>query len=323
MQKNHLKSNFLRKWTEFKKASMLQSRRDYAESIDVIKDRREKILKSNFRKWQIDVLKEFNTQYEDLSPVITLSHELKDDLAVLLLDHYWRTSESLIHGIDFGEVKQVVEIPFDGSNEDNDYIDFLIPQILRDIENSINDHISVQSPIHYESIVETTEKMGNEAKSIANKSLEAVFSVVLGRKLAGRETTVSVTETNWIAESSQAIALEVTTPVIGIADKEQLKELQKISPNTTLKNTDIDELFFSESSLGISKFKDEISHPMKEWLTMGDKRVRETHKVMDAVQIKAELPFKLKGGLMMFPSDASLGVSFLEIIGCRCMAVYY
>lgn len=310
-------------WNESKKASITRLKADYISYVDSIKDSREKALKRDFRKWQIDVLEEFNAQYEHKYHVLKLPQELKDDLKYLLKNHYLRTSEALIGGIDFGEVKKVVEIPIDVAPRNENEVDFLMPQVLKDIEDSINDFIEVTFPEKLSSIEETTEKMGNLSKYLADRDDEIIFSVVLGRKLAGRETTISVTETNWIAEGSQTIALETTTAVVGIADKEQLKELQKISPNTTLMNTDIEELFLSESAYGISVWRDEIAHPQKEWITMGDRRVRETHQVLDGETISADQPFTLKGGKMMFPSDSSLGASFLEIVGCRCMAIYF
>ena len=61
----------------------------------------------------------------------------------------------------------------------------------------------------------------------------------------------------------------------------------------------------------------------KRWITMRDKKVRETHKEVDG-QIKAigDL-FYVGGSLMGYPRDGSLGASSSEIVGCRCSIQYF
>jgi len=57
---------------------------------------------------------------------------------------------------------------------------------------------------------------------------------------------------------------------------------------------------------------------LKTWATMGDNRVRGTHKEVDGVSIPIEEPFEVGDSLLMFPRDTSLGASRDEIDGCRC-----
>ena len=62
----------------------------------------------------------------------------------------------------------------------------------------------------------------------------------------------------------------------------------------------------------------------KEWVNMGDKRVRKTH-VKAGGQIKPIMePFEVGNSLLMYPGDyGSHGASAEEIVGCRCHARYF
>lgn len=56
----------------------------------------------------------------------------------------------------------------------------------------------------------------------------------------------------------------------------------------------------------------------KQWVTMGDNKVRQTHRAA-AGQIRLlEEPFIVGDSMMMFPQDSSLGASAAEIVNCRC-----
>lgn len=62
----------------------------------------------------------------------------------------------------------------------------------------------------------------------------------------------------------------------------------------------------------------QLGYEGKQWLTMGDEKVRQTHREA-AGQIRAlDEPFLVGDSLLMFPQDSSLGASAEEIINCRC-----
>ena len=62
----------------------------------------------------------------------------------------------------------------------------------------------------------------------------------------------------------------------------------------------------------------QAGYTKKKWNTMGDSKVRTSHKRASG-QIKfLEEPFILGDSLMMFPLDTSLGASAKEIVNCRC-----
>lgn len=62
---------------------------------------------------------------------------------------------------------------------------------------------------------------------------------------------------------------------------------------------------------------------MKRWLTMGDKRVRATHKEVGGTSKPIGEPFYVGGSLLLYPRDFSLGASTAETAGCRCSIEYY
>ena len=61
----------------------------------------------------------------------------------------------------------------------------------------------------------------------------------------------------------------------------------------------------------------------KEWISMRDNRVRQTHRIADS-QVKPIMePFEVGNSLMQFVGDSSLGADAEEIVGCRCHVRYF
>lgn len=62
---------------------------------------------------------------------------------------------------------------------------------------------------------------------------------------------------------------------------------------------------------------------MKRWLTMGDKRVRATHKEVGGTSKPIGEPFYVGDSLMMFPRDTQYSPPNSLVCGCRCSIEYY
>ena len=60
----------------------------------------------------------------------------------------------------------------------------------------------------------------------------------------------------------------------------------------------------------------------KTWRTMGDNRVRESHRMLNLTTLPIAEPFSIMGSAMKFPKDESLGADREELVGCRCWATY-
>ena len=59
----------------------------------------------------------------------------------------------------------------------------------------------------------------------------------------------------------------------------------------------------------------------KEWCISGLGNTRESHEAMDGVVVDMDEPFKLPGGLMMYPHDTSMDADAGEIINCACACI--
>lgn len=59
----------------------------------------------------------------------------------------------------------------------------------------------------------------------------------------------------------------------------------------------------------------------KQWCISGLGNTRDSHLLMDGVEVDQEEPFSLEGGLMMYPHDTSMGADAAEIINCACTCI--
>lgn len=66
----------------------------------------------------------------------------------------------------------------------------------------------------------------------------------------------------------------------------------------------------------------EAGYTNKIWVTVGDNRVRDTHREVDGLEIPINDAFEVGDSLLMFPKDTSLGASSAEIDNCRCWLEY-
>lgn len=61
----------------------------------------------------------------------------------------------------------------------------------------------------------------------------------------------------------------------------------------------------------------------KQWISMKDKRVRETHKDVDDDVKLIQEPFLVGNSLLLYPKDTSLDADPSEIVNCRCIVKYF
>ena len=116
----------------------------------------------------------------------------------------------------------------------------------------------------------------------------AIAGAVLHRRLKGRLITTAMTETQMAAEAAKATEAEV---------------LSGLPPSVT----------------GGSPQQPEVT---KEWVTVGDSRVREAHLAADGQERLMNTPFDVDGEQLRWPGDDGLGASLGNIINCRCSAGY-
>lgn len=61
----------------------------------------------------------------------------------------------------------------------------------------------------------------------------------------------------------------------------------------------------------------------KRWVSMKDRRVRETHKIVDDDVKLIQEPFLVGDSLLQYPKDTLLGADPSEIVNCRCIVKYF
>ena len=71
---------------------------------------------------------------------------------------------------------------------------------------------------------------------------------------------------------------------------------------------------------GHEEFEDAIreGYTTKIWVTMKDKRVRETHREVDEHEIPIDEPFAVGGSLLLYPKDETYDPDPEETVNCRC-----
>ena len=126
-----------------------------------------------------------------------------------------------------------------------------------------------------------------ETEKIANRKLKDKFK--------GREDTIALTETQFVAEKTKRVEASVLSRA---------------------RNGDID--IVSAANGTITAAPDLT----KEWVAILDELTRDSHAQADGQIVTANDPFVVQGELLMEPGDTSLGASASNTIGCRCSALY-
>lgn len=117
--------------------------------------------------------------------------------------------------------------------------------------------------------------------------LAIIAGALLSRKLSGRIRGISSLETQAPAETAKATEAQILT----------------FQPPSVTGGTPTD------------------VPVMREWVTVGDERVRRAHVGADAQTVGMNEPFTVGGQLLRWPGDTSLGATVDNVINCRCSAV--
>lgn len=81
----------------------------------------------------------------------------------------------------------------------------------------------------------------------------------------------------------------------------------------------------SESAWEYNEYKQAKNNgkTSKQWVDIGDKKERETHREVGGTVIPIDDVFAVGNSLMRFPKDVYYGAEAKEIVNCRCHARYY
>lgn len=160
-----------------------------------------------------------------------------------------------------------------------------------------------------DAISQAREALREQDKPADNRSLAATALAILKRILRGRVDLIAVTETQTAAETAKAIEASVVTRTVipGIPlprDIVPLLEPAVVQPGAGPRITP------AQTTL------------KKSWLTLRDKKVRDTHRAAEGQTRAVNEAFNVGNSRMMYPGDTSLGAPIREIAHCRCSAQY-
>lgn len=209
---------------------------------------------------------------------------LEPDVAAALNEHYTKTA-------DVFATQLIADLPDDilATVDEETLIEeaLAIYFVARAAEQAAIITATNQKNID-ESIVTARETLDADDKPLTHREQARTAGVLTSRKLRGRLQSISTTETQNAAETSKGTAAEV---LIG-----RTPSIVSGSP----------------SDANVSK----------EWVTVGDEKVRQVHVSADSQTVDLSKPFVVDGQLLRWPGDTALGASAGNVIHCRCSSIY-
>lgn len=140
-----------------------------------------------------------------------------------------------------------------------------------------------------EAINQARELAAEELRIASTQELSADATAILKRKLRNRIDRIVNTETQKAAEAAKFTEAEV---------------ISNIKPRI----------------LGGSR--NQQTGTRKQWMTVGDKRVRPAHRLANGQIRNLNDPFEVGGEYLMHPGDNSMGATIGNLANCRCISKY-
>lgn len=139
-----------------------------------------------------------------------------------------------------------------------------------------------------QAITQARELLEEQGESTDKRSIALTATAILKRKFKGRVDNIVMTETQNSAESTKHLTGESLDRAI-------------------IESPDID-----TAPVGVVT---------KTWMTVGDNKVRPTHKVANGQKRLLSQSFIVGGQFLKHPGDRSLGATAEETSGCRCSSI--
>ena len=138
-----------------------------------------------------------------------------------------------------------------------------------------------------QSIADAAELRDDADKPFSRRDQAVFAGVGTLRKLKGRQQSIAITETQNAAETAKATEADVLAG----------RKPSVVAASGAPANID------------------------KEWVTVGDQNVRDSHVLADSQTQDVSKPFTVEGQLLRYPGDTSLGATAANVINCRCSSV--
>lgn len=325
-------------------ANVTKEIRKEANAATKKKDRLEKSLQRSLKKYNAKIVEDFVRSIARGVAAVMLTTDEQLALKKLLLRHHLDAAKTFaLFNIDRFATKQIANI---------------VDQTQGKIAEDIFRLIETRSPEQASFIVTTIENEKQIALSAAEELLtnetDTVFGIdrralavtagtILNNRLNNHAPTIAVTETNWPAEGTRkahvdnvkeplALTLEVEAQAIEndniTAAKELSKNVKKLA-DITYSNTAKSAALLASEAAELQRYANrlrikatDVRQQLKIWVTMGDSRVRASHRQANGQRILDTQAFQIGSSLLNYPADGSLGADVAEIVHCRCY-VYY
>jgi len=296
-------------------AKISKRTRTKANADTRLKDQQEREFEKPLIGWNVKVVLLFSQLLRENSLSFTIPDNLVVDLRAILNDHYLATAD-VFAGFP---VRQEILSP-----------DNIVDMTKRHIQTAILALISVNIETHANSIVNTTNNDMARAITDARAMQEGDFNQTgfLRMFLRSRVSTRSMTETQFAAEGTRRILDDNTRQELGSnldnwdsldADgKKETEELADLSPAVSADDIEQD---MSVESAGL--IASVLQRNLKQWVTMGDGKVRTSHKFTNGQTVPINQVFIVgSGATLMFPGDGSFGAPIKDLANCRCYCAY-
>jgi len=216
---------------------------------------------------------------------ILRAEEFREELEAIIFIHYKRVAKEFSRRLTEDMPKKIAV-----TEEERKVIDDALNIYFLSLAGEQAHLITKVTQVNIDAAFAEAQEQSNEddlIKAFTPVQLAVIAATNLVRKLSGRSTTIAAYETQISSEVSKVVEGQV---------------LSGQSPSVTT------------GSRRKAKVK-------KEWVTMGDEKVRDAHVGADSQVRDVNEPFDVGGEQLMFPGDTSLGASAGNVINCRCASV--
>lgn len=317
------------------------------EAMLKLKIKQEGKLEKNFAKWFRKGIKKVAVQIRKTgSNGITIPTAMKGELEKILLTH-WK--DTFFESLPEGMMKASKSISRSEMSR-------MIRKIVQDTENEIDEYSSGKITEAVDKTFEGAESRLEEIAVLAllalqkqnnadgtdvvnNTALSRMFTNLANDRVKGHSQTVANVQTNGIMEETRRKTVKNVSNemvLLGSAYIEQnaskrkdtaekIRELTKYAERESAddylpklqKYADNDNNLLAEAVVGV------FALIKKKWQTMGDSKVRPTHKRAEQTgAIPVDEYFIVGAYEMLFPLDTSRGAGLEEIVNCRCWLLY-
>lgn len=322
-----------------------------AEKAAQKKDKQGNQLIRKLSVWHSGITRTFEQSIADGFPIILLTSEQQQELDSLLQQHYRATARAFspFH-LNYSESdvskKPVVTEVKQAIIRDVDTLIRSEPQRTQSITETTENHKGRSLLLAREAFNEEQAALEPEERiTPANAALAITAGNILKNRLKNHRESLAISETNWVAEGTRQIhvtdtkqpladSLENEATAIEAQNVEQAKlyekqarELSEITESETAQEADDQATsalvaFSFTAASRLRNYAEKVLQQKKMWITMGDNRVRASHRAANGQRQSDTEPFQVGSSELMYPADGSLGADVGELVNCRCY-VYY